>query len=603
VRARYLEQGVTAATSPLDPVLGFFVSYIDLHVNNAILQFFILRVEIRPRIRVGLDRSAGASAYSLASTMSTDDRRRRLLIDERQLRDFDIDIADSTCQLTKRKLELQVLQQEILTLEADLDDRRALRRTLNLSIERRRSSLPTRSWASLPIELLAMVIRHVVDDVGPARAVAADAETGVWAVQPVEFNLDRALTPFLLASVCKAWRSVVLGIPRAWSYICVPAPASLASRDAHISHVDFLLETSKYALLDVSITLPDSWLQDPLYIGMLNRLLGAAGRWQRFALWGSWRARCSRAMDYLRAATPMLEHASVFFTDSEDGASEMVWLDPSPDYFPHAPNLRSVRVQHAPIAFKARNTCLTALESLELCYDSYSMQRLVHTFQPLRSLRHLRLHWRLSFTDAHSQHNIAAVTLPNLESLDLQPPLSRRERMDNGFDEIINGLATPALRKLNLFTRMMEQIQPFLARVSGVLEELVIHRDPAEKVDAAILAHLPNLQRIAFVNLRFSGDFFSGITEYAASSLATPTLPGISAPLPHLRLLRFERVSLDAHTESGFVRLLKLRQQSRTGTCVPTDVVFEGTDVAAWVPAEAQHIRRQMEGLTTLEMG
>ncbi|KAH7108001.1 hypothetical protein BKA62DRAFT_680637 [Auriculariales sp. MPI-PUGE-AT-0066] len=528
---------------------------------------------------------------------TNDDRRVRLQADQTLLQQMHADHAYQTEELEKRRSALRTLQREIEQIRVDIDDLDARRKSLAVSIERRQTALPSHSWGALPCELATMVIDHLTADLDPVHASPAH---GVWQSPPPAFQVDRVAMPFALAAVCKSWRQVVIAMPHAWSYIAVPPLSTPSERNAHISRVQRQLRLSQKCPIDVSIELADDWADDEAYIGMLNQLLADATRWRTLFLYGTWKARCPRAMDYLRAPTPILLHALVLFTDSQEDA-EMEFLDPSPDYFPHAPMLCSARVQHAPIAFKARNAALGAMTALELHYDCYSLQRLGHTFQPLTGLAHLRIHWRLAFTDALAQ-NVVTISLPNLLSLDLQPPPTRRERLDMGFAAIINGLDTPELRKLTMTNDMVPLIQRYLMNVADVLEEVVLQRDRVERSTATLLRQLHQLERVSFVGMPVSSEFFNGLCEYQVQG---------TVPWPCLRTMCFDHAMLDAHAESSLVRVLRMRDQAGAAAaadspgsiiteavrvrCSPVEVVFTDTPVAPWVPAEARYLYAHMQ--------
>ncbi|EJD44196.1 hypothetical protein AURDEDRAFT_166911 [Auricularia subglabra TFB-10046 SS5] len=74
-------------------------------------------------------------------------------------------------------------------------------------------------------------------------------------------NPDRVAHPFRLASVCRLWRALVLGLPILWTYICIPDPTSWSMGATAGTFINLLAERSKACPVDVLLRWDDPAVQ------------------------------------------------------------------------------------------------------------------------------------------------------------------------------------------------------------------------------------------------------------------------------------------------------------------------------------------------------
>ncbi|KZV96439.1 hypothetical protein EXIGLDRAFT_765393 [Exidia glandulosa HHB12029] len=85
--------------------------------------------------------------------------------------------------------------------------------------------------------------------------VAALPDEGWETIGDGTYNDDRAMHPFLLASVCARWRRVALALPGLWTYVGISDEESSDDVAQHIARVPLLLSRSKTAPLDIFVHL------------------------------------------------------------------------------------------------------------------------------------------------------------------------------------------------------------------------------------------------------------------------------------------------------------------------------------------------------------
>ncbi|KZV77926.1 hypothetical protein EXIGLDRAFT_96684, partial [Exidia glandulosa HHB12029] len=147
--------------------------------------------------------------------MSRDMLKERLAFNDNLLRQYDQRAVEIDFAYTKAEAALLAAQHELAGLAAARDDIQTHQSTLREENERLQASLasiPSRLLKTFPFDLLRYIMSHVA------------IETGSWTTdgRDQEYYMDRVRVPFVLASVCRRWRTVALDTSSLWTFIHSP---------------------------------------------------------------------------------------------------------------------------------------------------------------------------------------------------------------------------------------------------------------------------------------------------------------------------------------------------------------------------------------------
>ncbi|EJD52305.1 hypothetical protein AURDEDRAFT_159164 [Auricularia subglabra TFB-10046 SS5] len=156
-------------------------------------------------------------------------------------------------------------------LEAELNDINEE----HLSTTRRFQAVRDAYRRELVARLPDDIVRCIFEQALPARTSADFMDMQLASFGGCYQTLEEARLPFALASVCRQWRTVALGISALWSFIYI----SKTTR-THFERVLRLLERSKAAPLDISFD-PDQEDPEVLRGAMMDALQEHTRRWKR----------------------------------------------------------------------------------------------------------------------------------------------------------------------------------------------------------------------------------------------------------------------------------------------------------------------------------
>ncbi|KZV84764.1 hypothetical protein EXIGLDRAFT_753654 [Exidia glandulosa HHB12029] len=317
-------------------------------------------------------------------------------------------------------------------IRRNLDDLMRRREDLRGSSVALRSSQRLTFPRTFPVELLCAVFQAFVGET-----------TSLWVGWDMKCGIDkhRRSAPFILAAVCRHWRTVALATPSVWYYIVLPAPTTELGCHTALDYINTVISRSGGTALEIGFywnNLSDEQWTDigPSCQPLLRRIADAASRWKVALLYLPNAAATRDNLDGFRRVMPMLEELTVC---REDNGSHNPWATNFPLYLPYCPRLRRMRTDgchviwtppHSPIALVHLELevdlpasvvwdllqSLPALESLSLDLPNYSANGWIPPANPKLHLHALRILGINRLADLLLSAWAAYMELPNLRS-------------------------------------------------------------------------------------------------------------------------------------------------------------------------------------------
>lgn len=387
------------------------------------------------------------------------------------------------------------------------------------------------------------------------------------------YNDDRAMHPFLLASVCSRWRRVALALPRLWTYIGISDEVSKDDVAQHVARVPLLLLRSRTMPLDIFVHM---YKYDDAFTTIASMLTAHSSRWRRmdFCL----PSKTPReVVDGFKGPMPRLTELSIRAAFDEDHTG-------SEGYFPYVPSLRTLELSGTLMflpRFCATPPPLTSLR-INIDYPCPHLVRLLELVQ--NTLEELDL--TLDFTETPS----SPVTLPMLHTLSLS--------MEPFFvDELGNSmLIAPKLRclKVEVGSTNILHARPLLQQLSRTVTELALY---GASLDSTLIATYGCLVNLTVVHLGQLSTPCGSLFAHIATS---------SAPYiwPRLEQITFGFLAkCDSECYDGLLLLLATRSRHATTArdsgaasdadsarpCKIRRIDLQG-DAPSWVAAEVKRL-------------
>ncbi|KZV96488.1 hypothetical protein EXIGLDRAFT_424610 [Exidia glandulosa HHB12029] len=242
----------------------------------------------------------------------------RITFNDKLLDQYRDRVAQLTAAHSQAQKRFVTAQTELAIATTELDDTLAHYQLLRDETEELRSSImttPLPPWLmqTFPEELLRAIF---------LRALQA---SGGW--EPVmtwKDALPRMEAPFVLASVCRRWRSIAVDSPDLWTFIC-PPPVRPHKMHLTASCTQLLLLRSGSAPLDVACLYPSN--------EVFTIVFEHRERVRKLAL-NLGQIAIKSTLGRIRYPMPLLEHISLF-SDAQQAEGE--W--PHPRYLTFAPAL------------------------------------------------------------------------------------------------------------------------------------------------------------------------------------------------------------------------------------------------------------------------
>ncbi|KAJ7058792.1 hypothetical protein C8F01DRAFT_1255201 [Mycena amicta] len=277
------------------------------------------------------------------------------------------------------RLLLEEIDEETASLRAQLVDLAAKRRDV---VEQLRCV--TMPVLELPAELTSEIFKHYTQD-------------------PVDIGLREVGGPFVLASVCRHWRTIALGFHPLWSRILVTMAEGLASDDPPLTTIRqrlllCLQRVGHHIDLDIAFVDSDTIQEEifPLLMPDAQRLSGL-------------NVSLDPNMDCFRGRLPRLRALQIWPPESSSSVQRFV-------AFEDAPMLREL-VLHA-VSWTLVSLPWTQLTSLVL-YDHREVQEWADVLQQTPNLE--KLYIRIdTFADGPLPDDTPEIRLEHLRVLDLE---------------------------------------------------------------------------------------------------------------------------------------------------------------------------------------
>ena len=358
-----------------------------------------------------------------------------------------------------------------------------------------------------------------------------------------DWNQRVVMTPFIISSVCHAWRVIAHSAPELWSSVSLCLRNS--SRKSSMIQAELLdrwLYLSKALPLSISITFKgygsDVFTDTP---ESPNPIISVAAsyshQWESVDL--VLPSSFFDTLQHIIGPIPNLESLSLNLTLSADTSTSTraAWALLSPRMFPDAPKLRTVDLDCAKVHVKLPYRRLEELTLRE--YNTTSCLDLLAKCPNLTCLKMLEHRSAFGALSSWTAQNMSfrhskTVHLSKLVSLEIT----------HSDPSILNYIVAPALQSITislLGAPQIESFSTFLVRSNVVLQRLsIIDSMPAEEELLKMLDTLPHLSHLE-VNLRpmclRRGMLLS---QKFLDYLRIPNGKSVDSPLPALASFKYQ---------------------------------------------------------------
>ncbi|KZW01654.1 hypothetical protein EXIGLDRAFT_717241, partial [Exidia glandulosa HHB12029] len=359
--------------------------------------------------------------------------------------------------------------------------------------------------------------------------------------------------PFVLASVCRRWRTVALDTSSLWTFIHSP------KHDIAGTCVEILLERSGVATLSIAYIQYGDGI-DPI----LEMIAEESVRWRDF-LW----IIDGPAPDasFLRRPFPAIEN----FVIKTAGRGDHEWTPEYPQYLPFAPRLRYFSSSYDNIFLAGPREGPLPLSFIHCRLFGVPLHSILESLQAAPQLEVLELYVGQPHPDPTP---LMPVFFPNLRVL--------RWFLYGEALSLAQLIRTNTLREVRIVASMAPVMADLFSACAATIQRISF---PDGRVDADLVPHLRSLRALERIVVSHK----AVISDSFLDALTTN-----QDLLPRLHTITVnDRALLNPPDSGALVRLIKARNSSNPSPTAPSKiskVTLSSGGIPNWLKAQVDHM-------------